>query len=100
MYKVKLIARLRSDDLSVAGYAHELDLPFVPVVGMKFKQGTSTWLWETANGELAPKIEEVVYDLDEDLFACLFTVDQVLRSSFWKEFGSETMEAGYFRLRG
>ncbi|MNP71998.1 hypothetical protein D3C76_1684600 [compost metagenome] len=42
-------------------------------------------MWETVSGQqIAPQVERVVYDLDEDLIVCLFTVDQPLAASFWE----------------
>ncbi|MES2740772.1 MAG: hypothetical protein V4754_07445 [Pseudomonadota bacterium] len=99
MYKVKLIVWVKSGSAFVRGYFRELNLPFIPSLGMQFKKGTSTWLWETQNGEIAPKVEAVVYDIDEDLFACLFIVDQELKSSFWTDIDIQSMEAQYFLQR-
>lgn len=69
----------------VKAYARNLDLPFVPTVGMKFKHGLSTWLWETDNGELSPGVKEVVYNIDEETIYCLFEVNEILGASFWQE---------------
>ena len=100
MYKVKFVVRHKSEGYTLGGYVRDLELPFVPIIGMQFKQGVSTWLWETGKGELAPKVEAVVYDLDEELFACLFTVDQELNSSFWTRISMVASELDYFHPRG
>lgn len=103
MYKVKLLARHQSEGQLIALYVRELDLPFVPSVGMQFKQGISTWLWETGKGELVPSVEAVIYDLDEELIVCVFTVTEPLKSSFWTEIGYEKLgsciELAYIRPR-
>ncbi|RNF30687.1 hypothetical protein NM04_11240 [Massilia aurea] len=84
MHKVTLLVRHVANGQLVGLYVRaEMELPFVPTVGMQFKQGTSTWLWETDSGELMPSIETVTYDLDDGVFVCLFTVDQPLKASFW-----------------
>ncbi|WP_025721405.1 hypothetical protein [Paenibacillus sp. 1-18] len=69
----------------LTGYVREIDIQFVPSVGMKFRQGSSTWLWETKNGELAPEVKEVTYNIDDEIVYCLFEVNERLESSFWKE---------------
>lgn len=85
-HRVELLVRLRLNGRLEALYVSEdLALPFVPSVGMQFKQGNSTWLWETETGELMPSVEAVIYDLDEQVLVCLFTVDQPLKSSFWSK---------------
>lgn len=70
-----------------AAYARNLELPFVPSVGMRITGGTSTWLWETRDGnELAPSIKEVVYNIDEETVYCLFEIyDESLCNSFWTD---------------
>jgi hypothetical protein len=105
VHNVKFIVRRLSGSSMMGGYVRELELPFVPTVGMQFKQGGSTWMWETALGELAPPIETVVYDLDEGMIVCLFTVDQELSSAFWttldyEGLGERCAELDYFRNRG
>jgi hypothetical protein len=61
--EVKLIVRVVNGKQVVGGYVRDLELPFVPTIGMKFEQGSSTWLWETVNGkELNPSVQEVIYD--------------------------------------
>lgn len=96
-YRVELLVREVSDGELVALYASDdLKLPFVPTVGMQFKQGASTWLWETNTGELMPQVEAVTYDLDEDLFVCVFTVGQFLKSSFWTRIdGADIHKSSY-----
>lgn len=69
----------------VTAYARKVELPFVPAVGMKFKQGNSTWLWETENGVESPSVKEVMYNFDEETIYCLFEVSDKLVSSFWTE---------------
>lgn len=83
MFKIMFVARLVEDGDVVGGYSHNLELPFIPSLGMRFEQGTSCTLWETSRGEEAPVVERVVYDLDEGQFICLFTVKRPLTSSFW-----------------
>jgi hypothetical protein len=83
-HKIELLVREMSNEKVVALYVRsDLELPFVPVIGMQFKQGTSTWLWEIDGGELMPKIEAVIYDLDKETLVCLFTVEKPLKSGFW-----------------
>jgi len=85
MHRVKLVVRLVQRGATAGGYVRQLQLPFVPYVGMKFEQGTSCALWEAAgNEELSPSIEEVVYDIAEAEIVCLFTVDKPLSSSLWQ----------------
>jgi hypothetical protein len=98
MHKVKFIVRHVSNGELQGGYVRELELPFVPTIGMGFKQGASTWLWETGEGELAPTVEAVVYDLDDDVFACLFTVDKELVASFWTSFGSARFTSAHAEM--
>jgi hypothetical protein len=103
-YKVELLVRELSNGKLVAVYvSDDLELPFVPTVGMRFKQGTSTWLWETKTGELMPSVESVTYDLDESVFVCIFTVDQPLKSAFWTKTDGEDLTRSsylpYFEAR-
>jgi hypothetical protein len=98
--RVVLVVKVINDyKETVGGYAHELELPFVPTVGMKFKQGTSTWLWEVEDGELEPEVKEVVYNIDEEAIYCLFEINQYLKSSFWHELPTITnsFELSQFR---
>lgn len=83
MFKILLAVRVVSDGEVHEGYVRELLLPFIPTLGMRFEQGTSTTLWETREGEEYPGVEKVIYDLDEENFVCLFTVSKPLSSSFW-----------------
>ena len=104
MYKIEFLVREIDGDEIVALYvSSDLELPFVPAVGMQFKQGNSTWLWETGSGELMPQVETVTYDLDENLFVCLFTVNKSLKSSFWTKIESEEIDnssyLAYFNAR-
>lgn len=103
-HKVVLLVREMSGGQLQALYVREdLQFPFVPTVGMGFKQGTSTWLWETDKGELMPKVEAVTYDLDEEMFVCLLTVNQALKASFWKKLEGADLERSmypaYFQAR-
>jgi hypothetical protein len=60
---------------------------------MQFAQGISSKMWETTDGlELNPAVEEVIYDLDEEQFVCLFTVNRELAASFWTAVENPTME--------
>jgi hypothetical protein len=103
-YKVTLLVRHVSEGQLIGLYVRDdLNLPFVPTVGMQFKQGTSTWLWETYGRELMPSVETVTYDFDEEAFVCLLTVDDALSSSFWTYIPSEKLEnsiyPAYFQPR-
>jgi|CXWL01.1.fsa_nt_gi hypothetical protein len=83
-YKIVFLVRsITSQNQIQRLYAKELELPFVPAVGMKFVQGTN--LWETEDGELSPEIERVIFDLDDSKHVCLFTITKRLSSSFWQE---------------
>jgi len=94
--KVNLVVKvINTSDNTVGGYVLTLDLPFVPTVGMKFKQGSSTWLWETEHGELCPEIKEVVYNIDEEAIYCLFEVKQYLAASIWKEIPIENLSCSF-----
>ncbi len=104
MHRVKLIVRLVENGVTTGGYVRQLELPFVPCVGMKFEQGTSCRLWEVDGDELNPSIEEVVYDLDEEEIVCLLSVEKALSSSFWETLdlaahGIRCAELQYFRHR-
>jgi len=92
-YRVELLVRQVVKGEVVALYvSDDLELPFVPSVGMRFKQGNSTWLWETDEGELLPAIEAVTYDLDEKTLVCLFTVEKALNASFWTKIEGADIE--------
>jgi hypothetical protein len=94
--RVCLVVRVvNSNNETIGGYAREVDLPFVPTVGMKFKQGISTRLWETENGELSPSVNEVVYNFDEETIYCLFEVNEFLKSAFWTEIKSENLHRSF-----
>ncbi len=73
---------------------------------MRFEQGISTTLWETTSGdELSPAVEQVIYDLDEEMFVCLFTVESPLAASFWENLpelqpGHVCGVMDYFRHQG
>lgn len=99
MHKIKLIVRHVVDGQTMGGYVRELDLPFVPTVGMRFEQGN---MWEAGKQFLSPAVESVIYDLDEETIACLFNVKDELTSTFWvklncEEYGFDFVELGYFR---
>lgn len=84
MHKVLLAVRVVQKGELVGYCSHQLNLPFAPFPGLRFEQGTSCKLWETMTGsELAPAVERVIYDLDEEQFVCIFNVDIPLRASFW-----------------
>jgi hypothetical protein len=104
-YRVEFLVRQMSQGKVVALYVRDdMELPFVPTVGMQFKQGVSTWLWETDNGELMPAIETVTYDFDEETFVCLFTVEAPLKASFWTKIEGADIERStyppYYQPRG
>jgi hypothetical protein len=97
MYKVVLLVREMSAGRLTRLYVREdLQLPFVPTLGMQFKQGISTWLWETGDSELMPQVETVTYDLDEEMFVCLLTVDRPLNSSFWTRIDEADFEKSIY----
>ncbi|MEL7654296.1 MAG: hypothetical protein AAGU75_00120 [Bacillota bacterium] len=81
--KVCFVVKVIKNNITVGAYAREVELPFIPTVGMKFKQGTSTWLWETKEGVEFPSVKEVVYNFDQETAYCLFEVSGYLASSFW-----------------
>ena len=84
-HKIKFVVRITNGG-ETAGYVRDLELPFVPTVGMRFEQGVSTPMWETSTSErkyLTPCVEEVIYDFNEESLVCLFTIDSTLASSFW-----------------
>lgn len=86
MFKILLAVRVVRNGMVQGGYSRELELPFIPTIGMQFEQGISTTLWETASGEeLDPAVERVIYDLDENLFVCLFNIPLPLAASFWQD---------------
>lgn len=92
-YKVELLVRQMENGKVVALYhSDDLELPFVPTVGMQFQHGISTWLWETADGELMPGVETVTYDFNQLVLVCLFTVHKPLKSSFWTKIEGDNIE--------
>ncbi len=93
MHKVMLAVRVVQRGELIRGYYRDLELPFVPTVGMRFEQGTSTTMWETVSGQqIDPEVERIIYDLDEGQIVCLFTVCQPLAGSFWQN--AAEVEAG------
>ena len=68
-----------------AAYEREVEIPFIPTLGMRINCGSSTWLWETRDGcELAPAIKDIVYNFDDGIIYCLFEIyDKLLCNSFW-----------------
>ena len=83
--KIVLVVKVISEGRLSAAYARDIELPFVPTIGMKFKQGVSCWLWETQEDTEFPPVKEIVYNLDEEIIYCLFEVHDKLKSSFWIE---------------
>lgn len=101
MIKVKLVVRVMKDGELIGGHTKSVELPFVPTIGMKFKEGISTRLWETVNGnELSPGVEHIIYDFDEECVVALFEVSEHLSSNFWITINPEhlgiTGEMHYF----
>ncbi len=102
MIKVKLVVRVVKNKKVLGGYVRDIELPFAPAVGMKFKQGISTRLWETLdNDELSPSVQKVIYDFDEECIVALFEVSDFLASAFWtkldyENLGNRCAEMGYF----
>lgn len=83
-YRTQFVARLIEDGDVVAFYcSDDVRLPFVPAVGTYFSQASGGWLWATALGNLMPAVEDIVYDLDNQLLICLFTIEAALGSPFW-----------------
>lgn len=95
--KVNLVVRvINKEHGTIGGYVKDIDLLFVPTVGMKFKQGSSTWLWETVNGnELNPAVKEVVYNIDEEGIYCLFEIKEFLAASFWNQIKDENLHNSF-----
>ena len=99
--RIKLIARLKAGEKLCRGYCKEVELPFLPVTGMRFRQGISTRMWETEDGEISPRVKDVVYDLDEDTVNILFDIAKPLVSAFWTNIDPEkirgrSLELSYF----
>lgn len=91
---VTLVARATNIDRVIIGaYALNLDLPFLPHIGMRFTQGSGTALWETRSGIEFPAVKEVVYNVDEETCYCLLIVKDRLTSSLWTEI--EDMETSF-----
>ena len=91
-YDVHLVVRLGKGKRVSRGYFRDIQLPFIPTIGMKFVQGLGCTLWETRNGEINPSVEQVIYDIDEEAIICLFTVDDELTSTFWKPLKDPTKD--------
>lgn len=91
--KTTFVVRVIDKDRNtIGGYVRELDLPFVPTIGMRLNGGTSTWLWETIDGkELRPQIKDIVYDIDEEEILCLFEIDKFLAHGFWIKIKEENL---------
>ena len=102
MIKLKLVVRVVKENETVGGYVKDVELPFVPIIGMKFKQGISTTLWETIdNNELSPSVKHLIYDFDEECIVALFEVSELLSSNFWtkldyEKLGDRCAEMNYF----
>ncbi len=93
MIKVKLVVRVVKDNEAVGGYVKDVKLPFVPIIGMKFKKGISTTLWETIdNNELSPDVKHLIYDFDEECAVALFEVSEFLSSNFWTKLDYENLD--------
>ena len=65
--KVTLVVKvIDADDQVIGAYYSMANLPFMPTIGMKFKQSSSIHLWKTIDGfELNPSVIEIVYNLDD-----------------------------------
>lgn len=91
-HAVLLLVRYVTEFRLEALYVHRLRLEFIPTVGMQFTRSGTNSMWISENGEVSPpKIQSVVYDLDEGddangVFVCSMNVDEPLTSSFWKSF--------------
>jgi len=85
--KVTFVVKVVSSENNLlGGYTREFDMPFTPTIGMKIEGGSSTFLWEADSGDkLAPRIQDIVYNVDEEQLFCLFVVDQFLSNSFWRK---------------
>lgn len=85
-FRVELVVRQVVDGKTVAFYvSDDIELPFVPTVGTRFKYDDGDYLWATSTGELIPTVEAVTYDLDMKVHSCLFTVGESLISKFWSK---------------
>lgn len=93
---MRVVLVVRVFDNAPTAYTRELDLPFIPPVGMKLNGGTSTWLWETEKGRLNPEVKEVVYNVDEEAVYCLFVVREHLVNTFWQEIPLNSYELSQF----
>lgn len=103
MIKTKLIVRVMKDGEVEGGYVKDVELPFVPTVGMMFRHGISCGMWETkSEGELNPPVKHVIFDFDEECIVALFEIEDFLVSTFWtelnyEELGSRCFEMNYFK---
>lgn len=100
MHKIRFVVRCIKDGDVFAGYTRQLTLPFVPQVGMEFEQGVSCTLWETRDGrEFSPRVERVIYDVDEEEIVCLFSIASELASAFWTELKITELDARCFEMK-
>ena len=85
--KVTLVVRVINENNElIAAYRQREKLSFIPACGMKFKLGSGSSLWKTADGgELAPPVKEVVYNIDDEELYCLFDIDRPLASPYWEK---------------
>lgn len=101
-YSVLLLVRYATEFRLEALYVHRLRLEFIPTVGIQFTRSGTNSMWISESGEVPPpKVESVVYDLDEGddsngVFVCSMSVDEPLTSAFWKPFeAGEIDSSGY-----
>ncbi|UOO36869.1 hypothetical protein IZU99_06160 [Oscillospiraceae bacterium CM] len=82
---VTLVVKVLNDEHQLIGaYTSLVKLPFLPIVGMKFRKNSNVWLWQATDGEeLSPPVKAVTYNLDNDEIFCLFEVNKFLSSTFW-----------------
>lgn len=81
--KMNLVAVREENGQPVAVFERSCELPFVPSIGMKFRKGGATWLFETSDGEEEGRVSDLSYDFDEEAVYVLFKVSRALTSSFW-----------------
>ena len=95
MKTIFVVRVIDKEKKTIGGYAQELDLPFVPTVGMRLCGGSGI-LWKTKDDSyINPRIEDIVYDIDEEAVFCLFEIDKLLAHAFWKEIKRENLHCSW-----
>jgi hypothetical protein len=72
-------------------YEREIELPFVPQVGMTIFRGGAQLMWEDGfpdNYDSSPPITKFGYNLDEERFEVEIAVNHTVKlgSTFWQRF--------------